>query len=226
DRVGGRATTSRGVYARLPAFSFLLALPCFFFAVNTGSPWLALPLFIIPTGLNLVWLGPVLTAVQHLVPARMRTTASAMFLLINNLLGIAVGYSYFGAVSDALKPRFGGESMRYALYTGLGFYVVAAVLFLFASSTLGRDWVDETTGEGVVTAPPRTRNAWALVIAGTVLIGTDLILVALHLAAGMFTGELGLVAMLAPLLAGVVLFVVGLRLPDASHQVGRITVEQ
>ncbi|WP_287812745.1 GIY-YIG nuclease family protein, partial [Pseudomonas sp.] len=30
-----------------------------------------------------VWLGPVLTAVQHLVPAHMRATASASFLLIN-----------------------------------------------------------------------------------------------------------------------------------------------
>jgi predicted MFS family arabinose efflux permease len=215
DRLGGK---SRGVYARMPAFAFLLALPCFFFAVNTGSPWIALPLFIIPTGLNLLWLGPVLTAVQHLVPARMRTTASAMFLLINNLLGIAVGYSYFGAVSDAFKPHFGAESMRYALYTGLGFYIVAAVLLLFASTTLTRDWVDETTGEGVVTAAPRSRQAVAMLIAGTALIGIDLILVALHLAAGVLTGELGLVAMSVPLLAGVTLFVAGLRLPDASHQ--------
>ena len=212
DRLGGK---SRGVYARLPAFSFLLALPCFFFAVNTGSPWIALPLFIIPTGLNLLWLGPVLTAVQHLVPARMRTTASAMFLLINNLLGIAVGYSYFGAVSDAFKPHFGAESMRYALYTGLGFYIVAAVLLLFASRTLQRDWVDETTGEGVVTAPPRSRQAVALLIAGTALIGIDLLLVALHLAAGVLTGELGLVAMTVPLVVGIALFVAGLRQPDA-----------
>ena len=33
-----------------------------------------------------MWLGPIIAAVQHLVPAQMRTTASAMFLLIN-LLG-------------------------------------------------------------------------------------------------------------------------------------------
>jgi hypothetical protein len=72
----------------------------------------------------------------------MRTTASAMFLLINNLLGIAVGYYYFGAVSDLLRPTFGDESLRYAMYTGLGFYVISSILFTIASRTIKRDWVE------------------------------------------------------------------------------------
>ena len=72
----------------------------------------------------------------------MRTTASACFLTINNLLGIAVGYYYFGAVSDALKPTYGDDSLRYAIYSGLGFYVVSSVLFLFASRTIKAHWVD------------------------------------------------------------------------------------
>src|SRR3569832_1049403 len=105
-------------------------------------PAAAFPLFLIPTGLYLMWLGPILTAVQHLVPAHMRTTASAMFLMINNLIGIAIGLYYFGAVSDALKPHFGAESLRYAIYTGLGFYLVAAVLFVAASRKIKRDWVE------------------------------------------------------------------------------------
>ncbi|HEY4055947.1 MAG TPA: MFS transporter [Kofleriaceae bacterium] len=210
DRIGGK---SKGIYARLPAISFLIALPCFFWAVNTPNKWAALPLFIIPTGLNLVWLGPILTAVQHLVPARMRTTASASFLLINNLLGIAVGYSYFGAVSDAFKGAgYGAQSMRYALYTGLGFYIIAAVLLMIASTTLKRDWVDETTGEGVVDVPARSSLGNRLLISGTVLIGLALLVLALRLAAGMFLGlTSGVSLILAPLVAGIALFVVGLR---------------
>jgi len=120
----------------------MIALPCFFFAVNTSSPTLAFPLFLVPTGLNLMWLGPILTAIQHLVPAHMRTTASAMFLLINNLLGIAVGLYYFGAVSDALRPTYGDESLRYAIYSGLGFYVISTILFVIASRRLPKHWVD------------------------------------------------------------------------------------
>lgn len=139
DKVGAK---SRAAYPLIPAVAFIIALPCFFAAVNTSSLWLAFPLFVIPTALNLAWLGPIVTSVQHLVPAHMRTTASAMFLLINNLLGIAVGYYYFGAVSDALRPHFGDESLRYAIYTGLGFYLVASVLFTCASRSIKRDWVD------------------------------------------------------------------------------------
>ena len=114
----------------------------FFGAVHSSSLLLAFPLFLIPTALNLVWLGPIVTSVQHLVPAHMRTRASAMFLLINNLIGIAVGSYYFGAMSDALKPHFGSESLRYAIYSGLGFYVIASTLFLIASRKIKKDWVD------------------------------------------------------------------------------------
>lgn len=139
DKLGARR---RSAYPKIPAVAFLISVPCFVAAINAPTLLVAFPLFLIPTGLNLMWLGPVLTAVQHLVPAHMRTTASAMFLAINNLFGIAVGSWYFGAVSDALRPHFGAESLRYAIYTGLGFYVVAATLFLLASRSLERDWVE------------------------------------------------------------------------------------
>jgi len=139
DKLGAR---SKSAYPRIPAVAFLLALPCFLVALNTSSLYLLFPILLIPTALNLVWLGPILTAVQHLVPAQMRTTASAMFLLINNLLGIAVGYYYFGAMSDALAPTYGADSLRYSLCTGAAFYVVAAALFFTASKTIKKDWVD------------------------------------------------------------------------------------
>ena len=139
DRFGGR---SRGAYPLTPAIAFLIALPIFFVAVNTRSPVLAFLLFIIPTGLNLAWLGPIITAVQHLAPASMRSTASALFLLINNLLGIAGGLYYFGAMSDLLAPQFGKESLRLSIYSGMAFYLLASLLFITASRTLKRDWVE------------------------------------------------------------------------------------
>lgn len=155
DRLG---RTSRGGYPLVPAIAFLISAPCFILAMNSG--WLigqivpdaggnsltaltiAFLIFLIPTGLNLTWLGPITAAVQHLVPPPMRTTASALFLLLNNLLGIAVGFYYFGWMSDLLAPRFGEESLRWAIYTGMGYYVLAAILFFAASRTLKRDWVE------------------------------------------------------------------------------------
>ncbi|WP_334165404.1 spinster family MFS transporter [Phenylobacterium sp.] len=128
-------------YLLVPAVAFLIALPCFFMAVQATSLPIAFVLFLIPTGLNLVWLGPVITAVQHLVPAAQRSTASACFLFVNNLIGLGLGTWFFGAVSDALTPRFGTEALRYAIYSGLGFYVVSAALFGLAALRLRRDWV-------------------------------------------------------------------------------------
>lgn len=139
DRLG---QTSKRAYVLVPAAAFLLALPCFFFAVQTSWLPLAFLLFLIPTGLNLAWLGPVTAAVQHLVTPDRRSTASAAFLFINNLIGLGLGTWYFGAVSDALTPRFGAEALRYAIYSGLGFYVVSATLFFLASRWLERDWVE------------------------------------------------------------------------------------
>jgi MFS family permease len=139
DRFGAR---SRAAYPLVPAIAFLIALPCAYIAMDSQVLWLAFLLFLIPTGLNLTWLGSILAAVQHLTPGRMRSTASAMFLLINNLIGIAFGTYYFGAVSDLLRPQFGEESMRWAIYSGFSFYVISALLFILASRTLKRDWVE------------------------------------------------------------------------------------
>jgi sugar phosphate permease len=139
DKVGGR---SRGAYPLVPAAAFVISMPIFFLAVNTDNRTAAFLLWLIPTGLNLAWLGPILTAVQHLGSSAMRSTVSAMFLLINNLLGIAGGLYYFGWASDMMAPRFGEESLRYAIYSGLGFYLLAAILFVAASRTLKRDWVE------------------------------------------------------------------------------------
>jgi hypothetical protein len=36
--------------------------------------------------------------------------------------------------------RFGVESLRYAILSGTGFYLVAAALLLFASRHLESDW--------------------------------------------------------------------------------------
>ena len=137
DRMG---SADRGAYARVPALSFVIALPFFFFALNAPSLLWAFPLFLVPTALNLVWLGPVVTAVQHLVPPSMRATASAMFLLVNNLIGIGLGTYYFGFMADMLAPQFGADAMMYSLYSGGIFYVLAAVLMFLASRSLKKDW--------------------------------------------------------------------------------------
>jgi MFS family permease len=137
DRLG---QGSKAAYARIPAFAFLAAVPFYAGGVLTTSLPLAFALLLVPQALALMWLGPVLSAVQHLVPPSLRATASASFLFINNLIGLGLGTVFLGMLSDALGARFGADSLRYAILAGLGFYLVAAVLMLLAARRLDRDW--------------------------------------------------------------------------------------
>ena len=137
DRFGAG---KRRAYALIPAVAFLCTLPFYVGAVTTSSLALSLCLFVFPTALGLVWLGPILSAIQHVVPSVMRATASAVFLFVNNLIGIGLGSVALGALSDALSVRFGSDSLRYAILAGTVFYVVAASMFFISARRLERDW--------------------------------------------------------------------------------------
>ncbi|WP_348538822.1 spinster family MFS transporter [Sphingomonas alba] len=140
DRLG---TADRRWYARLPAIAWLVTAPFFFagfMASNLKVAWL---LLLVPNALNILWLGPVTTAVQHLVPRALRSTASASFLFINNLIGLGVGPLLMGAISDGLKASYGAEALRYAATACLGFYLLAALLMFVAVGRLRNDWVKE-----------------------------------------------------------------------------------
>lgn len=137
DRFG---QVRRANYARIPAYAFLLSIPFYVLAIMSLNLTLAFFILLVPTALGLVWLGPVISAIQHLVRPDMRATASAIFLFINNLIGIGLGTYAIGAVSDNLTAKFGEESLRYSILAGTAFYIVAAALFFWASRWLQRDW--------------------------------------------------------------------------------------
>ncbi len=137
DRFGA---SRRGAYVVIPAFAFVATVP--FYVVAILSPNLTTTFFamLIPTALGLVWLGPVLAAIQHVVPPNMRATASAIFLFINNLIGIGAGTVAIGILSDNLQARYGDDSLRYAILAGTSFYVLAAMLFFLSAKYLKNDW--------------------------------------------------------------------------------------
>lgn len=139
DRLGSR---DRAAYARLPAISFWIAVPLFAAGILSSSTTAAFLFFVVPQALVYVWLAPVIAAVQHLVPAHMRATASASFLLINNLIGLGLGSFVIGAVSDAMTAAYGAEALRYAMLGGLVLYLLAGVLMWLAAPALRDDWVD------------------------------------------------------------------------------------
>ena len=137
DRLGA---VRKSAFALIPATALALCIPFYVFgALSNGVSW-TIAIFVIPAALSLVWLGPTISAIQHLVPPTMRAVASAIFLFINNLIGLGLGSLIIGALSDALATRFGTESLRYAILAGTGFYVLSATLFRLSSRRLERDW--------------------------------------------------------------------------------------
>jgi predicted MFS family arabinose efflux permease len=141
DRLGG---ADRAWYARLPAIAWLITAPTFMLGLFTPYPLFAWFLLLIPNALNTLWLGPIVTAAQHLAPSRMRAGASGTFLLVNNLLGLGLGPWLMGALSDALKHSYGADSLRYAAIIGVSLYLVAALLAFLAIKPLKRGWVEAT----------------------------------------------------------------------------------
>ena len=140
DTLGKR---DRAFYAWVPAIAYLASIPLFAAGIMSGSVWLAFMLFLVPQALAYIWLGPVLSAVQHLVSPPARSMASALFLLINNLIGLGGGIYALGAVSELLTPVYGDEALRYSMLFSLGLYGVSAVLMGLAGRYLRRDWVAE-----------------------------------------------------------------------------------
>jgi predicted MFS family arabinose efflux permease len=143
DRLGA---ASRKAYLLVPAFAFIATVPFYLVALTTPSLVATFLAMLVPTALGLAWLGPVLSTIQHVVPPNMRATASAIFLFINNLVGIGAGTVVLGVISDSLQARYGDESLRYAVMSGTAFYVLASALFFWGSRYVERDWEEAGSG--------------------------------------------------------------------------------
>ena len=138
--IGDRLKQSKpAAYALLPMVTYALCLPTFLLAFSSTSILASALLFVIPTALSLAWLGPVISAINGMVPVHMRATASAMFLFINNLIGLGLGTLVIGTISDALTARYAEEALRYSAMATTLLYVVSALLMAIAALRLAKD---------------------------------------------------------------------------------------
>jgi len=75
------------------------------------------------------WIGPTFAAIQTLTPDHLRSQASALILLLVNLIGLGLGPVVVGVLSDLLAPEFGVESIRYAMLISLVTIVIGSILY-------------------------------------------------------------------------------------------------
>jgi MFS family permease len=100
----------RGVAVAILVASIVLMLSY----VSPNATWAVVLMTLFMFGLQ-TCNGPILGAVQTLVPERMRAVSFALIYLFANLVGAGLGPLATGALSDALQPWAGDESLRYAL---------------------------------------------------------------------------------------------------------------
>src|SRR5581483_11894297 len=90
-----------------------------------------------PTFFNYFYLSPAVALVQEEVRPHERVLAGALLLLVMNLIGLGLGPTYLGAMSDWLRASHPDHSLQLAFYTLTPFYALAALLFLALSRKLG-----------------------------------------------------------------------------------------
>ena len=105
--------------------AFLVSMPFGALAYLVDSPYLAMICFIPSVLAANFWQATTLAQAQTLVRLRMRAMASAILLLIANIIGLGAGPWAIGALSDLLTPSYGADGLRYSLLIVgvLGFWI-------------------------------------------------------------------------------------------------------
>jgi predicted MFS family arabinose efflux permease len=127
----GAFLTRRGVHMLwlAPVCMFLVA-SCYVVGLSLGDVKLAILLFVLAAFLTTLC-SPAYTAhTLTIVDPRIRATAQAIVNFMNSILAYAIGTLAVGILSDALNPRLGEDSLRWALIAAQIICASAGILYL------------------------------------------------------------------------------------------------
>lgn len=98
----------------------------------------AIAFLVIPGFLGNFFLGPTIAMIQTLSPVNMRAVASALKMLLLNLIGYGIGPLLVGVISDRLQASYGDRSIGIALSVVTLFTLWAAVHFWLCGRAMAR----------------------------------------------------------------------------------------
>ncbi|MEZ5599443.1 MAG: MFS transporter [Pseudomonadales bacterium] len=148
DRFARQSGNNRW-YLWVPGYATLFMVPLQAVAYLYGDVRAVIASMMVIAIFSGMYLGPSFAMTQALVVVRMRAGASAILLLVLNLVGMGLGPYLIGIASDLFAPEFGTESLRYALCLTMAVNIwTAAHYFLGAKSLPGdlerADQIDAT----------------------------------------------------------------------------------
>lgn len=134
-----------------PGIATLLNVPVAFAAYTLSDKNIVIALLFVSLVFGVAYLGPTYATMQRLVSARERALGSALLLLIVNLVGLGLGPTLVGWVSDLMNQYFVGQGMdaKQAVAQGLRWSLAIMVCvnvwsfihYMIAAKTLVRDSV-------------------------------------------------------------------------------------
>jgi MFS family permease len=155
--IGGGALCDK-LYSRKPdpryylwvtAATLLIVAPCGFLLYSVESRNVALWMLTPYIALTAAYLAPSIAVTHRLVGLRERALASALLLLVLNLIGLGLGPLFTGKLSDVFRAMLieQGVAEKVALADGLQYAILVTVFinfwagahYLLATRTLNRD---------------------------------------------------------------------------------------
>ena len=137
--------------AWIPAIAVLCSVSTFWFCLSAESLWEFLGFFALTYAIFMIPQGASMSLLQSSVGSGERALGTSFALLVNSMVGLALGPLLIGILSDALAPSYGVKSLNYALMTVCGIAALIATLcYLWTSKAMlsGPD-LDESTGNAV-----------------------------------------------------------------------------
>ncbi|AAK24456.1 spinster family MFS transporter [Caulobacter vibrioides] len=141
DRLGAKDLRA---YVTVPAIASVVTIPIFVVAMSLDAPMAAIGLLSVNALLATLWYGPVYATAQSIVDPALRATASAVLLLIINLIGLGFGPLIVGLLSDILAGPVGlgeAQGVRWALIISATLGLGAFALFWAARKTIRDEMV-------------------------------------------------------------------------------------
>ena len=139
DRVV-KATGDSRWYMWISALTVLISAPFAFPIFLSETPLSAFLFLILPITVLHMSLGPIIAMIQGLAGLRRRAVAAAFYLFLANLVSMGGGPTIVGMASDYFNPRYGNESLRYALLVIVFVtFLWSAIHFFLAAKTLRED---------------------------------------------------------------------------------------
>jgi predicted MFS family arabinose efflux permease len=123
--------------AWIPAIFILCSVVVFWFCLSANTVWEFLGFFALAYAAFMVPQGATMSMLQSSVGSGERALGTSFALLVNSLVGLAIGPLLVGLLSDVLAPEYAVKSLNYALMiVCASAAVIAALCYLWTASAI------------------------------------------------------------------------------------------